>query len=187
MAFPCYSLLAALYPWDNTQGEPSCVRCEGEFSQSCLTLCDPMDCSLPGFSIHGILQARILEWVTISFSRGSSQPRDWTWVSHIGGRRFNLWATGEALGVQGGKERGRHGKSPESVQKSRLSHRRFGEQNQRTHNQMLDCIVEKIRWRKCWQEREYCTELRLLLGWGFLRCRVPQRPQHRRFISVMCR
>ena len=50
-----------------------------------------MDCSLPGFSVHGILQARILEWVTISFSRGSSWPKDWTWVSRIGGKRFNLW------------------------------------------------------------------------------------------------
>ena len=65
---------------------------EGEVSQSCLTLCDPMDCSLPGFSIHGILQARILEWVTISFSRGSSQPRNWTRIYRIGGRCFNLWA-----------------------------------------------------------------------------------------------
>ena len=59
-------------------------------AQSCPTLCDPMDYSLPGFSIHGILQARILEWVTISFSRGSSQPRDRTRVSRTGGRRFNL-------------------------------------------------------------------------------------------------
>ena len=63
---------------------------KGEVAQSCLTLCDPMDCSLPAFSVHGILQARILEWVTISFSRGSSQPRDQTRVSRIGGRRFNL-------------------------------------------------------------------------------------------------
>ena len=39
-----------------------------------------MDCSPPGFSVHGVLQARLLEWVAISFSRGSSQPRDWTWV-----------------------------------------------------------------------------------------------------------
>ena len=54
------------------------------------TLCDPMDSSPPGFSVHWILQARGLEWVTISFSRGSSQPRDQTRVSHIGGRRFNL-------------------------------------------------------------------------------------------------
>ena len=66
-----------------------------EVAQSCPTLCDPVDCSLPGFSVHAILQARILEWVTISFSRGSSQPRDWTWVPHIGGRCFNLWATRE--------------------------------------------------------------------------------------------
>ena len=65
-------------------------RIGGEVAQSCPTLCDPMDCSLPAFSVHGILQARILEWVTISFSRGSSRPRDGTWVSRIGGRHFNL-------------------------------------------------------------------------------------------------
>ena len=68
-----------------------------EVAQSCPTLCDPVDCSLPGSSVHGILQARILEWVTISFSRGSSRPGDWTRVSRIGGRCFNLWATREAL------------------------------------------------------------------------------------------
>ena len=67
-----------------------------EVTQSCPTLCDPMDCSLPGSSLHGILQTRVLEWVAISFSRGSSQPRDWTWVSCIPGRRFNIWATREA-------------------------------------------------------------------------------------------
>ena len=55
-----------------------------------------MVCSLPGSSLHGILQARILEWVGISFSRGSSRPRDRTQVSHVAGRRFNLWATREA-------------------------------------------------------------------------------------------
>ena len=69
----------------------------GEVAQSCLTLCDPMDCNLLGFSIHGILQARVLEWIAISFSRGSSWHRDRTRVSRIGGRRFNLWATREAL------------------------------------------------------------------------------------------
>ena len=52
-------------------------------TQSCPTLCDPMDCSPPGFSVHGILQARILEWVAISFSRGSSQPKDQTHISCI--------------------------------------------------------------------------------------------------------
>ena len=62
-------------------------------TQSYLTLWSPMDCSLPGSSCHGILQARILEWVTISFSRESSQSRDRTQVLHIAGRCFNLWAT----------------------------------------------------------------------------------------------
>ena len=52
-------------------------------AQSCLTLCDPMDCSPQGSSVHGILQARILECVDIPFSRGSSQTRDWTQVSCI--------------------------------------------------------------------------------------------------------
>ena len=63
---------------------------ESEVAQSCPTLCNPVDCSLPGSSIHWSLQARILEWVAISFSRGSSPPRDQTQVSHIAGRRFNL-------------------------------------------------------------------------------------------------
>ena len=66
---------------------------ESEVAQSCPTLCDPMDCSLPGSSLHGILQARVLEWVAISFSRGSSWRRDLTRVSRIPGRRFSLWAT----------------------------------------------------------------------------------------------
>ena len=68
-----------------------------EVAQLCPTLCDPMDCSLPGSSIHGILQARILAWVAISFSRGSSPPRDRTWVSRIVGRRFTVWATREVF------------------------------------------------------------------------------------------
>ena len=74
-----------------------CLEGEGEVAQLCLTLCDPVDCSLPGSSVQGILQARILEWVAISFSRGSSWPRDRTQVSRIGGRHFNLWATREHL------------------------------------------------------------------------------------------
>ena len=56
---------------------------ESESSQSCPTLCDPMN-----YRVHGILQARILEWVAFPFSRGSSQPRDWTHVSRIAGRFF---------------------------------------------------------------------------------------------------
>ena len=70
---------------------------ESEVAQSCLTLCNPMDCSLPGCSIHGIFQAIVLEWIAISFSRGSSQPRHWTRVSCITGRCFIPWATREVL------------------------------------------------------------------------------------------
>ena len=73
-----------------------------EVAQSCLTLCDPMDCSLPGSSLHGILQAGVLEWVAISFSRGSSRPRDWTCVSCsscIGRQVLYHYTTGEACTV----------------------------------------------------------------------------------------
>ena len=67
-------------------------------TQLCPTFCDPMDafCSPLGSSVHGILQARILESVAISFSRGSSWPRDGTQVSHIAGRFFTDWAPREA-------------------------------------------------------------------------------------------
>ena len=57
-------------------------------AQLCPTLCDPMYCSLSGSSVHGIFHARVLEWVAISFSRGSSRPRDQTWVSRIVGRHL---------------------------------------------------------------------------------------------------
>ena len=67
-----------------------------EVIQSCPTLCNPMGCSLPGSSVHGIFQARILEWVAISFCRESSWSRGRTWVSHIVGRRFTIWATRQA-------------------------------------------------------------------------------------------
>ena len=59
--------------------------------------CNPMNCSLPGSSDHGILKARKLEWVAISFSRGTSQPRNWTQDSHVAGRCITNWATWEAL------------------------------------------------------------------------------------------
>ena len=65
-------------------------------AQSCLTLCNPIDCSPPGSSVHGILQARILEWVAMSSSRGSSQPRDWNQFSHITGGFFTIWTTRES-------------------------------------------------------------------------------------------
>ena len=59
-------------------------------AQSCPTLCDPMNCSPPGSFVHGIFQARILEWVATHFSRGSSWFRDQTQVSHIAGRFFSV-------------------------------------------------------------------------------------------------
>ena len=65
-------------------------------TQLCPTLCNPLDCSPPGSSVHEILQARILEWGAIPFSTGSSQPRDQTWVSHFAVRFFTIWATWEA-------------------------------------------------------------------------------------------
>ena len=63
---------------------------ESQVAQSCRTLCDPMDCRLSGSSIHGIFQARVLEWIAISFSRGSSRPRNRTRVSHIAGKHFTV-------------------------------------------------------------------------------------------------
>ena len=77
-----------------------------EVSQSCPTLCDPIDCSLPGSSVHGIFQATVLKWIAISFSRGSSQPRFRTRVSHIVDRCFTIWATGE---VKSYKRQGKRG------------------------------------------------------------------------------
>ena len=64
-----------------------------EVAQSCPTLCNPTDCSLPGSCVHGIFPARVLEWTAISFSRGSSWPKDRTRVSRIVDRCFTVWIT----------------------------------------------------------------------------------------------
>ena len=66
-------LLRSMYRWNEFY---PLHESKSEVAQSCPTLCDPEDCSLPGSYVHGILQARILEWIAIAFSRGSSQPRD---------------------------------------------------------------------------------------------------------------
>ena len=73
-----------------------CVCALCSFMKLCLTLCNPMDCSPPGSSVHGIFQVRILKWVAISFSRGSSCPRDGTQASCITGRFFTDLAMKEA-------------------------------------------------------------------------------------------
>ena len=91
--FPTWSDIPLALSWRLKSGSKTPVL----VTQSCLTLCDPMDCSLPGSSVHGILQATILEWVAIPFSRGSFWPRDWTLVSCIAGRFFTVWAPREAL------------------------------------------------------------------------------------------
>ena len=67
-------------------------------AQSCMTLCDPMDCSPPGSSVHGILHARILEWVAIPSFRGSSGPRDRTQESGIAGDSLPSEPPGKTLG-----------------------------------------------------------------------------------------
>ena len=75
-------------------GKSSCL-----VVQLCLTLCYPLNCSLPGSSVHGISQLRILEWVAIFFSKWSSQSRDQTcisWFSSIAGRFLTCWAIGKA-------------------------------------------------------------------------------------------
>ena len=82
-SFSLVSSLGEMWKWKR----------ESEVAQSCLTLCYTMDCSLPCSSIHGVFQARVLDWVAISFSRGSSWPRDQTRVSHIIGRHCTIWAT----------------------------------------------------------------------------------------------
>ena len=90
----------ALHKWGKKKKAYRALICasESEVTQSWPTLCDPMDCSLPGSSIHGIFKATVLEWVAISFFRGSSRLRDWIWVSHVVGRCFTIWATREVPG-----------------------------------------------------------------------------------------
>ena len=85
-----------LYPFPKFIYLNSCVL----VTQSCLSLCNPMDSRLPGSSIREILQASILEWVAIPFSRGSSPPRDQTWVSCIAGILLREVAGGCARGTQ---------------------------------------------------------------------------------------
>ena len=75
------------------------VLCCTKSLQSCPTLCNPMNCSPPGSSVHGILQARILEWVAMPSSRGSSQLRDQTWISYV----YLHWQVGSLPLVPPGK------------------------------------------------------------------------------------
>ena len=80
------------------------MQSESEVIQSCLTLCNSMDCSPLGSSVHEILQARILEWVTISFTRGSTPPRDQSCNSCTGKQILYHWDTWEALWLRVNKK-----------------------------------------------------------------------------------
>ena len=106
----CHTILHPYHGtlWMNPESINKRYESESEVAQSCPTLCDLMDCSLPGSSVHGVFQARVLEWFAISFSRGSSHPRDRTQVSRTVGRCFTVWATREGA-------REHHGKSQDGT------------------------------------------------------------------------
>ena len=77
----------------------SFLICKVKVAQSCPILCNLVDCSSPGFSVDGLPQGKILEWVAIAFSRVSSQPRDGNCVSCVSGRFFTICATGGAFNL----------------------------------------------------------------------------------------
>ena len=98
MSFTCHLYyLILIFIFHNWLFASCFVGCCCLVTKSCLTLCDPIDCSPPGSTVHGIFQARILQWVAISFSRGSSRPRDPTYMSCIGMWILYHWATTETL------------------------------------------------------------------------------------------
>ena len=87
--FSCYPVFSRILPFRNMV---KTALSESEVTQPCLAVGDPMDCSPPGSSVHGLLQARILKWAAMPFSR-RSWPRDRTWVSCIAGKFFTIWGT----------------------------------------------------------------------------------------------
>ena len=119
-------------------------------TQSCLTLCDPMDRSPPGSSVHGVLQAKILEWIAISFSRGSYWPRDRTWVSCIAGRLFTVWATREALRSWAGPENSWLYNNPQ-IYSTAIDGASGKEPAYQCWRQRFHPWVGKIPWRRAWQ------------------------------------
>ena len=137
--------------------------------QSCPTLCDPTDLSLPGPSVQGILQARILEWFAISFSRGSSQPRDQTQVSGIASRFFITEPPGEKLTLEKGtwKDQARYPESSKRIHQGsrqgllgRLSGswvmHYLGKQQLNISSSVQD--IEKAKTSKVWPTDERQTQ-----------------------------
>ena len=127
--------------------------------QSCLALWDPMDYSSPGPFAHGIFQARILDWVAISSSRGSSQPRDWNFVSCIAGGFFTCWAIRETWYTHISRHQVAHLKYIQLLFVSYTSVLGFlsasGKeptcQYRRQKRTGFDPWVRKIPWRRKWQ------------------------------------
>ena len=122
---------------------------ESEVTQSCLTLCHPMDCSPPGSSVHGILQGRTLEWVAISFSRKSSWPRDRTqvclhcrWILYLLSHQGSPWKSWIMIKYEVNFEIGFAGGT---------SRKESASQCRRCDRCRLDLWVGKISWRRKWQ------------------------------------
>ena len=111
----------------------------GLVTQSCLTLWDPTNCSLSGSSIHGIPQARILEWIAVPFSRGSSWPRDLTQVSCTTSRFFTIWATGKIMKVIT-----IHLKCLGRIYKQKYKIKHFNNLNSHYHPMLFYCVSVNI-------------------------------------------
>ena len=136
--------------------------------QSWLILCDPMDCSPPVSSVHGILWARILEWVTVSSSRGSSRLWDRTWVSHIAGRFITIWATRESP-----KQNGGNNKSIDlSLDRPGFNHQVYsmmgfpGGSDIKNLPAMQETLVQSLGW-------EDTPEKGMVIHSSILACRIP--------------
>ena len=134
----------------------------------CLTLFNPTDCSPPGSSVHGILQARILEWVATPFFRGSSQPSDQTWVSRIAGWFFTIWVTREALEDitlseinQSQKDKlyeSTYGKQIHRDRRQNGGYQRLGKGEMRSYTVSWIQNVSFVRWK------EFCGRMEVMVA-----------------------
>ena len=148
--------------WRKSQGDLSILDCL--VTQSCLTLCDPKDCGPPGSSVHGILQARILKWVAMSSSRGSSQLRDRTQVSRIAGWFFTICMGTNRVSRESHQQK--HRKDLTNVQAPMQTYFskkiRWKERNNKGRKEGREGIeLGKHRWER-YSERKYNARKKLL-------------------------
>ena len=126
------------------------IKVMHSFAQLCPTLWDPMGCSPPGSSVHGILQVRILEWVAIPFSRGSSEPRSQTQVFRIVSRLFTIWATREAqYCVSPFHDKEMKPFFPSLPFKKKKKKKKKGKQKKRKGKNLVTCTTEawsQVKW-----------------------------------------